>query len=200
MASPAYLVPVGIISILASVLSFYTIFQHLRYYTSPREQKWVVRILAICPMYALAGYIMILFNEYKLLLIVMQGILQTYEAFTIYAFLCLCIEYLQGEKYIISALKNTEVGNASCWTMMCCFKGSKLDLSFVRFWKQSTLQFLVVKIVILVAKVASHLGLLGKEDICLGFFYDPYNYSYSLFNLSFYLDVLIYSSVWIIVT
>lgn len=37
------------------------IYQHLRWYTNPQEQRWIVRILFIVPIYATYSWISLLF-------------------------------------------------------------------------------------------------------------------------------------------
>lgn len=39
----------------------FQIYQHLRWYTNPQEQRWIVRILFIVPIYAIYSWISLLF-------------------------------------------------------------------------------------------------------------------------------------------
>lgn len=39
----------------------FQIYQHLRWYTNPQEQRWIVRILFIVPIYATYSWISLLF-------------------------------------------------------------------------------------------------------------------------------------------
>lgn len=39
----------------------FQIYQHLRYYTSPSEQRWIVRILFIVPIYAFDSWLSLMF-------------------------------------------------------------------------------------------------------------------------------------------
>ena len=39
------------------------IYQHLKYYTNPNEQRWIVRILFIVPIYAFDSWLSLLFFE-----------------------------------------------------------------------------------------------------------------------------------------
>lgn len=41
--------------------SHFQIYQHLRWYTNPQEQRWIVRILFIVPIYATYSWISLLF-------------------------------------------------------------------------------------------------------------------------------------------
>lgn len=45
------------------VLFCFQIYQHLKYYTNPSEQRWIVRILFIVPVYAFDSWLSLLFFE-----------------------------------------------------------------------------------------------------------------------------------------
>ena len=42
---------------------FLQIYQHLKFYTNPNEQRWIVRILFIVPIYAFDSWLSLLFFE-----------------------------------------------------------------------------------------------------------------------------------------
>ena len=44
-------------------LFYWQIYQHLKYYTNPSEQRWIVRILFIVPIYAFDSWLSLLFFE-----------------------------------------------------------------------------------------------------------------------------------------
>ena len=44
-------------------LFYLQIYQHLKYYTNPSEQRWIVRILFIVPIYAFDSWLSLLFFE-----------------------------------------------------------------------------------------------------------------------------------------
>uniref|UniRef100_A0A0M3HFP0 Serpentine receptor class gamma n=1 Tax=Ascaris lumbricoides TaxID=6252 RepID=A0A0M3HFP0_ASCLU len=45
----------------ALIITSYQIYQHLRWYSCPTEQRWIVRILFIVPMYSLDSWLSLLF-------------------------------------------------------------------------------------------------------------------------------------------
>ncbi|KFD52992.1 hypothetical protein M513_06108 [Trichuris suis] len=119
------------------------IYQHLRWYTCPSEQRWIVRILFIVPVYAFDSWLSILFfanNVY----IYFNTVRDVYEAFVIYSFLSLCYEYLGGESNIMAEIRGRPIkhGYLSC---TCCLAGKHYTIEFLRFCKQATLQFCFVK-------------------------------------------------------
>ncbi|KOB69345.1 Uncharacterized protein OBRU01_16973, partial [Operophtera brumata] len=68
----------------------------------------------------------------------------TFPAFVIYSFLSLCYEYLGGEGNIMSELRGRPV-RASCVNGTCCLAGATYTIGFLRFCKQATLQFCLIK-------------------------------------------------------
>lgn len=67
-----------------------------------------------------------------------------FPALVIYSFLSLCYEYLGGEGNIMSELRGRPV-RASCVNGTCCLAGATYTIGFLRFCKQATLQFCLVK-------------------------------------------------------
>ncbi|ENN79781.1 hypothetical protein YQE_03837, partial [Dendroctonus ponderosae] len=94
------------------------IYHHLRWYTNPAEQRWIVRILFIVPIYATYSW----------------------TTFVIYNFLSLCYEYLGGEGNIMSEIRGKPI-RSSCLFGTCCLQGKTYTIGFLRFCKQATLQF-----------------------------------------------------------
>ena len=166
---------------LSIILTCHQIIQHLKFYTQPREQKWIVRILFMVPIYSLSSWLSL---KYFHLSIYFDTIRNVYEAFVIYNFLSLCFEYLGGEQSIITALKG-RTNKPSCYTCTCCVRRFEYDVAFLRFCKRATLQFCAVKpivalvTIILVANGVYNDGSLAPE---YGYLYVVlvYNVSISL--------------------
>ncbi|KAL3238767.1 hypothetical protein MRX96_021800 [Rhipicephalus microplus] len=115
----------------ALIITCHQIYQHLRFYTLPTEQRWIVRILFIVPIYAFDSWLSLLFfreNYY----IYFNSVRDWYEAFVIYNFLSLCYEYLGGESNIMSEIRGSQYRKT-------------YTIGFLRFCKQATLQFCAVK-------------------------------------------------------
>ncbi|SNX86211.1 uncharacterized protein MEPE_04920 [Melanopsichium pennsylvanicum] len=98
-------VPLLIVStvsaIFASIFSFYLIFLQLKNYRKPTLQRYVVRLLLMVPIYSVASVI----SLYSLQLAdIIDLFRDLYEAFVIYCFFNLLIEYLGGERSLIVLL------------------------------------------------------------------------------------------------
>ncbi|KAG1674176.1 Transmembrane protein 184B [Nymphon striatum] len=128
----------------ALLITCHQIYQHLRYYTNPAEQRWIVRILFIVPIYAFDSWLSLLFLHNDSYYVYFDSVRDWYEAFVIYNFLSLCYEYLGGESNIMSEIRGKPI--LSSWTYCtCCLHGRTYTIGFLRFCKQATLQFCAVK-------------------------------------------------------
>ncbi|KOC62523.1 Transmembrane protein 184B [Habropoda laboriosa] len=128
----------------ALFLTCQQIYQHLRWYTNPAEQRWIVRILFIVPIYATYSWVSLLFFNSESYYVYFFTVRDCYEAFVIYNFLSLCYEYLGGEGNIMSEIRGKPI-RSNCLYGTCCLVGKTYTIGFLRFCKQATLQFCLVK-------------------------------------------------------
>jgi len=133
----------GLFAWVAIIISCHQIALHTRHYTNPDQQKYIVRILLIVPLYALDSWLSLLFFEENYY-IYFNSVRDCYEAFVIYNFLCLCYEYLGGEMAILSEIRGHSL-NTSYLMCTCCCSGTILNIQFLRWCKQATLQFCFIK-------------------------------------------------------
>ncbi|KAL0271588.1 UNVERIFIED_CONTAM: hypothetical protein PYX00_008639 [Menopon gallinae] len=134
----------GIFVFCAIFLTCQQIYKHLRWYTNPSEQRWIIRILFIVPIYAFYSWVSLLFFNKESYYIYFFTVRDCYEAFVIYNFLSLCYEYLGGEGNIMSEIRGKPI-RSSCLYGTCCLVGKTYTIGFLRFCKQATLQFCLVK-------------------------------------------------------
>ena len=122
----------------------FQIYQYLRFYTNPAEQRWIVRILFIVPLYAFVSWLSLLFFSYDNYYVYFYAVRDCYEAFVIYNFLSLCYEYLGGEGNIMSEIRGRPIKSSYFWCT-CCLAGHSYNIGTLRFCKQGTLQFCFIK-------------------------------------------------------
>lgn len=108
----------GIFVWLSLIITCHQIYQHLKYYTNPNEQRWIVRILFIVPIYAFDSWLSLLFFEQSYY-VYFDSIRDCYEAFVIYNFLSLCYEYLGGEMSILSEIRGRPIKASWLWCTCC---------------------------------------------------------------------------------
>ncbi|XP_028332724.1 transmembrane protein 184ba [Gouania willdenowi] len=193
LMSPAAQAVSGFFVWVALVLTCHQIYMHLRFYSAPREQRHIVRILFIVPIYAFDSWLSLMFFTNDQYYVYFDTIRDCYEAFVIYNFLSLCYEYLGGESAIMAEIRGKPI-ESSCMYGTCCLRGKAYSIGFLRFCKQATLQFCVIKP--LMAVITVILQAYGKYkdgdfNVAGGYLYVTIIYNISV-SLSLYALFLFY--------
>ncbi|CAL5375557.1 unnamed protein product [Camellia sinensis] len=97
------LIVAGCFAFIAVVLSTILIFQHLRSYTNPAEQKWIVAVLLMVPIYASESILSLCNPKWSLACDILRN---CYEAFALYSFGSYLIACLGGEQKVIELLED----------------------------------------------------------------------------------------------
>uniref|UniRef100_A0A803M8P7 Uncharacterized protein n=1 Tax=Chenopodium quinoa TaxID=63459 RepID=A0A803M8P7_CHEQI len=97
------IITAGFFALLASILSIVLIFQHLRAYNNPAEQKWIVSVLLIVPIYATESIISLSNPKTSLACDILRN---CYEAYALYAFGSYLISCLGGEERVLELLRD----------------------------------------------------------------------------------------------
>ncbi|KAL0933292.1 DUF300 domain-containing protein [Colletotrichum truncatum] len=85
------LIIAGSCTIIAICLSLYLVFMHANNYTKPREQRQIIRILFMVPVYAASSFLQLYYYWHAVYFQVMSD---CYEAFAIASFFALMCHYL----------------------------------------------------------------------------------------------------------
>ncbi len=135
------------------------IFLHLQNYNVKNEQKWIIRLLFIVPIYAFDSWLSLLFFKNDYYYVYFNSIRDCFEgffffficsnltfcflffdvifflAFVIYCFLSLCYEYLGGEGNIMAEIRGKTIESSYLY-FTCCIAGRGYTIGFLRFCKQ----------------------------------------------------------------
>ena len=122
----------GIASTMSVLLSIYLIYKHLRNYTNPRLQQCIVRILLMVPIYSVDSWLSIRFHKFSLYFDLFRD---CYEAYVLYIFFRLLVEYMGGERRLGAILTSKE--DLSHVFPLCCLPKLKLGWAFLRYWLAS---------------------------------------------------------------
>ncbi|XP_008696517.2 transmembrane protein 184A [Ursus maritimus] len=177
----------------ALVLTCHQIYLHLRSYTVPSEQRYIIRLLFIVPVYAFDSWLSLLLLGGHQYYVYFDSVRDCYEAFVIYSFLSLCFQYLGGESAIMAEIRGKPI-RSSCVYGTCCLQGMSYSIGFLRFCKQATLQFCIVKPIMAVVTIV--LQAFGKYhdgdfNIHSGYLYITLVYNVSV-SLALYALFLFY--------
>jgi hypothetical protein len=93
----------------ALFITCHQIYQHLRWYSYPAEQRWIIRILFVVPIFAFDSWLSLVFFNHENFYVYFDTVRDCYEAFVIYNFLSLCYEYLGGEGAIMSEIRGKPI-------------------------------------------------------------------------------------------
>lgn len=140
----------GVCAVIAFAMAIGQIVQHLRHYTEPMFQRYIVRIIFMVPVYAACSFASLLAEDAA---IYITTIRDCYEAWIIYNFMSLCLAYVGGPGAV--EIKMQGVVLLPSWpACTCCLPPLPVNGQFVRIVKQGALQFVFLKPILAILTVA----------------------------------------------
>ena len=124
----------------------FTAFQihlHLTCYTNPSEQRKIIRILILVPVYSICSCFALKF--YSSAAIYINLVRDCYEAFVLYTFFCLIVEYLGGDKPAAKKLKRSGTAVLKHPFPLCFFKPVSVDRYIINAWRCCIMQYVLLK-------------------------------------------------------
>lgn len=183
----------SIFVLIALVLSMYLLFEHLAAYNQPEEQKFLVGLILMVPVYSLESFLSLLdsgaaFN--------CEAIRDCYEAFALYCFERYLIACLGGEESTIKFMESqTEVTSSlplleesyaygvveHPFPLNCFLRDWQLGADFYQAVKVGIVQYMILKMICaLLAMILESFGVYGE-----GKFDWRYGYPYLAVVLNF---------------
>ncbi|RDB24739.1 hypothetical protein Hypma_007940 [Hypsizygus marmoreus] len=171
----------GFFAIVATVASFWLVNKHLQWYTNKREQRYIVRLLFMVPIYALVSFASFLFwNHSTVLILIRDG----YESTVLTSFFYLLLMYLSSDPeeqkmiFLKAGLSREADREAKRkgetlqkWVFPLGFiKWKPQDgLYFLQLMKWGVLQYCVIRpTTTLAAVILNYMGLYCEESWGLG--------------------------------
>ncbi|CAH9076361.1 unnamed protein product [Cuscuta europaea] len=183
----------GIFVLVALVLSMYLIFEHLSAYNQPEEQKFLIGLILMVPVYALESFLSLLDSKAAFNYEIIRD---CYEAFALYCFERYLIACLGGEKNTIEFMEKHSMDTSSApllddvyaygvvehpFPFNCFFQGWSLGPEFYQVVKVGIVQYMLLKMVCALLAMGFHfLGVYGE-----GKFEWRYAYPYLAVVLNF---------------
>ena len=152
----------------------YNVYRHLAGWRKPQLQRPIVRLLLIVPLYSVTSWFGLVFPTADPYVTTVRD---CYEAFVVWCFLTLVLEYCGGDGAAIQKIEQ-QPPLKQPWPC-CMLPRLTLNARFLRLCKQGVIQFVVVKPVMAVVSLV--LLATGKYD-STGWtvvFLIVYNLSYS---------------------
>jgi hypothetical protein len=120
---------------------------HLTAYTNPPQQRIIIRILLMVPIYAVDSCMAIW--DYRVAPII--GLARDcYESYVIYNFFHLLMSYLGGEEQALSAMVGVKIRHMP---PLCCLAPFQLSARTFRIWKLLLVQYMWMKPVLSVLAI-----------------------------------------------
>lgn len=133
----------GIMALIATISSAWLIWKHLTYYTCPQQQRHIVRLLIMVPIYAIVSFLSYLFYHEALYY---QTIRDCYEAVLVTSFFYLILSYTgdtRAEQHAV--FRNIEV-NSRFWVWpLGSWKYRPEGLHFLWLMKICVLQYAIIR-------------------------------------------------------
>lgn len=177
----------------ALVLSMYLIFEHLASYNQPEEQKFLIGLILMVPVYALESFLSLLDSNAAFNC---EAIRDCYEAFALYCFERYLIACLGGEERTIEFMESQTVITASTPLLEDAYTYGVVEHPFPLNWflkdwilgpkfyhavKIGIVQYMILKMICaLLAMILESFGVYGE-----GKFEWKYGYPYLAVVLNF---------------
>lgn len=133
---------IGVLCLSISVsMSVYLLVQHLSYFRSPEYQLYICRIILMVPIYCLTSCFSIIYPQMTEYLSMVRDF---YEAFVIYSFTMLLINYVGGERRLSINLELRDHIRHP-WPLNYFLRSFKPGVLFLRLVKIGVLQFVMFR-------------------------------------------------------
>lgn len=129
------------------ILSVHLIIKHLKYWTAPRQQSLIVKILFMVPIYTITSYISLVAHHYATYFSAMRDV---YEAYVVYLFVKLVMQFGDGEANLTRELERRNTMVDQLWPFNYCCRKMRVNRAFVKECKRGVLQYVLIKPVLAV--------------------------------------------------
>ncbi|KAI9292334.1 DUF300-domain-containing protein [Neoconidiobolus thromboides FSU 785] len=183
-----------VFSILASLVSIIAMISHLKNYTKPHLQRYIIRIKWMVPVYAMSSWISLVSLNAAFYV---DAIRDIYEAFVIYCFFNLMVNYMGGERALLRKL----YGRAPIKHLWPAYYFSKEmevgdPYSFLSL-KRGILQYVYIKpMIAIITMVLKYTNNYDENDLSIysGYFYITFVYNISV-CISLYCLVFLFQTI-----
>ncbi|XP_058089729.1 protein LAZ1 homolog 1 [Magnolia sinica] len=187
------IVSAGSFVLVALVLSLFLIFEHLAFYNQPEEQKFLIGLILMVPVYAVESFLSLVDSKAAFNCEIMRD---CYEAFALYCFERYLIACLGGEESTVKFMEScTEINSSTPlleeayadgvvrhpFPLNCLLKEWYLGPDFYQAVKIGIVQYMILKMICaLLAIIFQFFGIYGE-----GKFEWRYGYPYLAVVLNF---------------
>jgi hypothetical protein len=135
-------VTAGACGVCTMILSVHLILKHLKYWTVPRHQSLIVKILFMVPIYTLCSFVSLVAFHYATYF---GAVRDVYEAYVVYLFVKLVMQFGDGEANLTRELEARRTLVDQLWPLNYCCKKIPVNRRFVKECKRGVLQYVLIK-------------------------------------------------------
>jgi hypothetical protein len=135
-------VTAGSCGVCTMILSVHLILKHLKYWTVPRHQSLIVKILFMVPIYTLCSFVSLVAFHYATYFSAVRDI---YEAYVVYLFVKLVMQFGNGEANLTRTLEAQNSLVDQLWPLNYCCRKVRVNRRFVKECKRGVLQYVLIK-------------------------------------------------------
>lgn len=181
------LIGTSVVVFVTVAVSAYLMYLHFSNYTQPRHQRCIVRLIFMVPLYAIYSLMCLFFPVAQRYLAVFRD---AYEAYALYMFFVLCVEYVGGKERMIVAFESCSETKLviPLWCMV------NPNRRLLKICRQGILQYAILRpVVSVVSTVLMIIGLYeeGSWDFTQGYPYATLFYNIGV-TVSLYCLALFY--------
>jgi hypothetical protein len=140
-------VTAGACCVCSMILSVHLIIKHLKYWTAPRQQSLIVKILFMVPIYTITSYTSLVAYHYATYF---SAVRDVYEAYVVYLFVKLVMQFGDGEANLTRELELRNTMVDQLWPFNYCCRKMRVNRAFVKECKRGVLQYVLIKPVLAV--------------------------------------------------
>lgn len=170
----------GAAAAVSTLIALFLILKHAQYYTKPNQQRYIIRIILMVPIYAIISWLSYYFYTEA---VYYQLIRNCYEAFVIASFFALLLQYLGDTIEEQRRVVRLHWKPIAVPFPFCCIMCNPSDPHFLQILKYGILQYVILQPLCTIASVISHY----KGVYC------PESYSFS--HAHVYIMIIIFVSV-----
>lgn len=125
-------------------LSLWQIAMHLRHYTQPSVQKYIVRILWMVPIYAVDSWLALCYPSSAIYFNTMRSCYEAYVIYSFYSFLLTCLADIHGEARIVDNMEHKP--DFKHYMPLCFLPKVKMGEPFLNMCKRGVLAYVVIRV------------------------------------------------------
>lgn len=132
----------GLFSMLALPISFYGVAQHLTNHSKPNQQRHIIRLLWMVPIYSINAWLALRFHKTAIYL---DTVRECYEAYVVYSFFMFLVNYLEEHHGNVAALLATKRPQRHLFPMAYVLPQWRNGAVFLNNCKAGVLNYVVVR-------------------------------------------------------